>query len=439
MSTANSTVALANKSSVKSESLRVLFVSLTNDVGSERVVGEMAHCGVQCALVSPKGFYCAALAAITRHFPLPAHYGVRFGTLFVRARLERAAREWHPDLILPLDDLSSWLLRCLAVDRKTKPQVRQLLLRSLGPSSGYLAAISRSEFMNRAEALGLNKPLHYEVRDHGAALAAARQWGYPVVVKTEHSSGGVGVSIARNANELAKRLAAIEAGDRLRKIRQPIKRWVYRQAGFRTGPGAPTIIQSFVDGVPAFRTVAAWQGRVLAGASFVAVQVNPEPTGASTVVRHVENSSMNQAVIQMVSALECSGFVSFDFVLEMESGRASVIEMNPRSIGTTHLGRLFGADICGALVRVVSGGRAPMVSPQLTTELVALFPKELERNSNSPYLKSTTVYHDVPVDNPRLMSIYLRRVKKLNPGFDESFLTLLGGGPRNQGIEEACG
>ena len=79
------------------------------------------------------------------------------------------------------------------------------------------------------------------------------------------------------------------------------------------------------------------------------------------------------------------------------------------------------------------------MSPQLTTELVALFPKELERNSNSPYLKSTTVYHDVPVDNPRLMSIYLRRVKKLNAGIDESFLTLLGGGPRNQRIEEACG
>jgi len=416
---------VVGKPSVISERVRVVFVSLTNDVGSERVVAEMGRCGVECALISPKGFYCATLVEVIRHFTLPAHYGVRFGTLFVRGRLEQAAREWQPDLVLPLDDLSSWLLRCLAVDQKTNPQLQDLLIKSLGQSSGYSAAISRREFMDKAQALGLDKPLHCEPTNLNAALAAARQWGYPVVVKTEHTSGGVGVTIVRNPSELAERLSSNEADGWLQKIRQPIKRWVYRRAGFREEATARTMIQSFVPGVPAFRTVAAWQGRVLQGASFVAEQVNPKPTGASTVVRHVENVSMDHAVVQMVAALKCSGFVSFDFVLDPKSGRASLIEMNPRSIGTTHLGRLFGSDICGALAAILGGDRVLSVTAQFTTELVALFPKEMERNSNSPYLKSTTVYHDVPIDNPRLLNIYLRRIRKLNPRIDEGLLALL--------------
>jgi hypothetical protein len=117
----------------------------------------------------------------------------------------------------------------------------------------------------------------------------------------------------------------------------------------------------------------------------------------------------------MTAALGCSGFVSYDFMLDEEQGRASLIEMNPRCVGSSHLGRQFGHDICGALVAELAGSSAPKQLNPPTTKLVALFPKELERDPSSPYLHSLNVLHDVPRDDPDVISAYLRRLTELHP------------------------
>jgi len=96
------------------------------------------------------------------HFSIPDHHGVWLGTLFVRHRLEDAIREWLPRLILPLDDISAWLLRSLAVDTMVSPALRYLLVESLGAPEGYSAAVSRQAFMDAAAQLDVNKPEHRE-------------------------------------------------------------------------------------------------------------------------------------------------------------------------------------------------------------------------------------------------------------------------------------
>ncbi|MGA7658167.1 MAG: hypothetical protein WCA96_15515, partial [Methylocella sp.] len=94
--------------------VRLLFVARSNDLGSERIISGMARCGVECAVMSPSHYFCARTRSAKRHFSIPDHHGVWLGTLFVRHRLEDAIREWLPRLILPLDDISAWLLRSLA-------------------------------------------------------------------------------------------------------------------------------------------------------------------------------------------------------------------------------------------------------------------------------------------------------------------------------------
>ena len=58
------------------------------------------------------------------------------------------------------------------------------------------------------------------------------------------------------------------------------------------------------DGLP-FAPSAPGKGRVLAGVSFVAEQIHPEPTGASTVIRHVENQEMAETAAALTEALGC--------------------------------------------------------------------------------------------------------------------------------------
>ena len=398
---------------------RIVFVSIANDIGSERVVAEMARNGVQCGIISPKGFNCTLLKCMSRHWPIPNHYAVRFGTLFIKGRLRQVAREWLPDLILPLDDTSAWLLRSLATDRSVSAALRDRLEMSLGEPSGYAAAVCRLEFMNVAQALNLRKPHHCEATSLEAAIATAEKWGYPLVIKAEHTSGGAGVVIARNAQELSDR----HRWGLGKWFRQVVKNQVYNLAGFRDAGRAAVMLQSYVPGIPAFRTVAAWKGRVLTGVSFVAEQIHPRPTGASTVIRQIENAEMDRAADRITAALGISGFVSYDFIVDRHDGAAWLIEVNPRCTGSTHLGRLWNLDVCGALSALLKGtSTAPLPSP-IRPAAVALFPKELERDPDSIYVRSPAIYHDIPIDEPDLLFSYRRRLEKANPRFGEG-LTL---------------
>jgi glutathione synthase/RimK-type ligase-like ATP-grasp enzyme len=346
------------------------------------------------------------------------------------SRLKRAVRDWRPDLILPLDDLSAWLLRSFATSRSTRPELRDLLVKSLGDPGGYPAVTDRLGFMNFVGSQGLRKPRHCQIISRETALKTAQEWGYPVVVKTEHTSGGVGVAIAADAEAVSMQLALLRPG-RLQKIRQAIKYGIYRLAGFRNSGHGTAILQSFIPGIPAFRTVAAWKGRVLAGVSFAAEQTHPQTTGASTVVRRIENGDMDQALIRITAALGLSGFVSCDFVLEGEGQRAWLIEINPRSTGSMHLGRLWGNDVCGALAAVLKGTPEPPRQQLMKAQYVALFPKELERDPHSPYVRSDAVYHDIPIREPALIEAYCRQLKSRHPMLDPqrlaSFLDVAAG------------
>lgn len=404
---------------------RILFLALTNDLGCERVVAEMMACGLDCGVISPRDAYCAGLEGLARRYALPGHWGVRLGTLFVRQRLEKAVREWRPRLILPLDDLSAWLLRSLAQDASVSAGVRDLLAESLGAASGYKAAVGRRALMDVAEALHIRKPRHCEAYNAQTALAAAAAWNYPVVIKADHTCGGVGVTVAHDPEQLLAQLAALKSQRGLGGFRSWLKAQVYRHAGFRGEDDFAPLLQSFVPGTPAFRTVATWKGRVLAGVSFAAEQVHPAPNGASTVIRHIDNAEMERAAAQMAAALGCSGFVSFDFMLDPASGQATVIELNPRSIGSTHLGRLFGSDVCGALAERLTGKARPETVAAAPVERVALFPKEMERDPYSPRLSSPAVFHDVPGPEFGLRRIYRQRLLKAHPGLAAEIRAML--------------
>jgi hypothetical protein len=250
---------------------------------------------------------------------------------------------------------------------------------------------------------------------------AAERWGYPIVVKEEHTCGGTGITFARNSAELVAQLSSKLDASWSRKLKLRAKHVLSSAAGFFADPTEASMLQSFVPGVPAFRTLVAWKGQVVGGASFVAEQIHPKGVGASTIVRYVENDEMNNTSAAMTAALRCSAFVSFDFILDEATGRAALIEMNARSVGATHLGALFGHDLCDAFSAMLSG--TPIARPRPTPEAaaVALFPKELRRDPDSPYLKAADVFHDVPSDDPLLMEAYTRWLGKIRAARAEAF------------------
>ncbi len=104
-------------------------------------------------------------------------------------------------------------------------------------------------------------------------------------------------------------------------------------------------------------------------------------------------------------------------MLDEATGRAVLIEINPRPIGTTHLGELFGHDPCAPLLACLTGERTVTASPRIAgPRRIALFPKEIERDPhNLQRLRAGAIYHDVPADEPAVMALYLRRLRRIHP------------------------
>ena len=379
--------------------------------------------------MSPPGFAIAATHFAAVHFDLPRHRGLAFGLLAARFRLEQANRDWHPDLIVPLDDASAWLLRGLATGRWASVELRHLLEVSLGSPSGYDAACSRTHFLELATTIGVRVPVSCAV-DSAGALKAAAAMGFPVMVKSNQTTGGQGVTIARDRAELA---ASIEAsglgrGGLLRRSERAARQFVWRIAGTWMTPGRIFELQQFIPGVPAMRIVTAWQGRVLEGVSFLKACVNPQPFGPSTVVRFLDHPEMEATATRLVAALGLSGFAMFDFVIAENCGGAFVIELNPRAVGAIHLGRLFGHDLCGALARHLGWPAETPATVELPKEAaVALFPNEIERDPESAWLLSGSgVLHDVPWDDPGVVAHCYRRLLQIHPRHAARITQLLG-------------
>ena len=403
-------------SALREREPRVLFVALANDIGTDRLPAALAARGAASAVLCPPGFYCAAVQAMGRWFPLPSHRGLWLGIPFLRPRLEAACRDWGADLIVPLDNVAAQCLRVIATSKAVSPHLRLLLHKSFGAASGYRPACSRSGLMLLASRLDVHLPRFCVSADPAVLLDQAQDWGFPVVLKAENTCGGHGVTIARTADELRAALADLRDGSLKRRMRRAFGRLFWSMAGLNDTASAPPLLQSFMPGVPAMRTVSAWQGEVLDGASFVAERVHPAPTGPSTVVRFVDNPEMAETARRIVAALGCSGFVSFDFMLDEATGRAALIEANPRPIGTTHLGPLFGHDACAALLARLADRPIP-VQPEIAgPPLIALFPKEIERDPrNLRRLHADPLYHDIPSGEPAVMALYLQRLAQIHP------------------------
>jgi len=393
---------------------RILFVALVNNVGCERVIIEMSRHGALCALMSPNGYYCTKIQSLARHFSLPQGGIVWLTSLFVRRRLEFAVHDWRPSLVVPLDDIAAWLLRSLATDSSVTQPMRDLLVRSFGSPSGYRAAIDRNLLMDVASRVGVRKPQHKRIAYPRGDFSAPDDWAFPLFLKTEHSCGGDGVTAVKDRAQLLRELAAKNVRGPKRRLVSWVKNILRSRAGFEASSDDEIIVQSFAPGRPAFRSVAAWNGRVLAGVSFAAEQIHPEPTGASTVIRFIEHPEMDETAAAITAALGCSGFVSFDFMLDDERGHATLIEMNARCVGSCHLGGLFGHDICGALVAELAGSSASQPTEITNPKLVALFPKELERDPGSPYLSSSDVLHDIPRSELALLDAYERHLARIS-------------------------
>jgi hypothetical protein len=320
------------------------------------------------------------------------------------AALERAIAAAQPDLVIPCDDRAVWQLHALHESRR---EHRELIERSLGAPEYYNTLRSRVGCANIARELGVPVP---ETRGV-ATMAAIRDWfdANPgrAALKVDGSSGGHGVEIVDDPQE------CIAAWRRLAKA-APVglawKRWLVDSDPLAFWPplrkGNPSAsLQSFIPGRAGNAMVACWEGEVL-GTVVVEVLSSQGVTGASTIVRVIRHSQIEQAAATLVRGLRLSGFCGLDFMLHERSGIAYLIEVNPRCTQLGHLVIPGQGDLAGLLCARLGAPAVARAQKPVTSDVVAFFPQALAWSPDSPYMQSCS--HDVPWTEPRLVQELLR-------------------------------
>jgi hypothetical protein len=330
------------------------------------------------------------------HKPVTVH---GLGWLAEAASIKTALRRGRPGLVVPCDDPA---VRALHELHRQCSDLRGVIERSLGDPAGFATTEQRTTLVDLARSMGLLVPQSHPVAGRAALSQVVARIGYPVVLKRDMTWGGLGTQIIESEGELRKAwsgargyAAVLRAGRAVVRDRRPrtIIDWLAETPAVEA--------QEFVPGTPANRAVLCRAGRVLAGLSVEAVHT-AYAGGPASVIRIIEHKEMADTVEALVGRLGLSGLCGFDFQLS-PSGRAYLLELNPRATPVCHLAVADGTHLPAALYRDLTG-REPFNTPQpISNRLIALFPAKRRGDGNCAV--PVDAYYDLPLDEPALLAL----------------------------------
>ena len=398
--------------------MRVLIVSLLNPFGLARLPRALGEAGFEVALLSPTSSVTRASRHVVERFAMPP---VRSGVPILLALIS-AMQRYRPEFVIPGDDPAVRFLQRAVETAPTRrwptlpPAALAVLERSLGDRASYplLPSISRTTKLVRD--LGVLVPPVTPFTSLQEALACVPEYGYPIVVKFDFSDGGIGVAILNDEAELREAIEDwfLSRPNTRRRLTMLARRLMLDDLAESWHPeGVSVCVQKHIKGSPMNYCGVAVQGRLLAGFSVRAEQTDPPEMGASTVLRFVQNDALDAAAAALAPALGYTGFFGLDFV-EDASGTPYFLEINPRSTPATYLGARVGVDLCKALAAGLQQREYRPSGPAAAGSvgsLVALFPQEWIREPTGAILHTTD--HDVPWDDPDLVSAYVREAQRV--------------------------
>ena len=316
-----------------------------------------------------------------------------------RASLVAAIRKVRPDLIVPCDDSTVFLLHQIHAEC---PDLRQIIERSLGHPASFPILESRDSLQRLAADLGLRVPRSCAVDCASAAAERFADFSAGAVVKLDGTYGGEGVHIVNSKHEAAAAFrradsdtSALTAAKRAIVNRDPYAFWTWRRK-----TRARVTMQEYIVGTPANIMVACWQGQVLAQVSVEALSCQGA-TGAANIVRRVNRPEFEAAARALAAHLKLSGFFGLDFMIERDSDVAYLIEMNPRCTQLGHLQFPDQETLASALCARLSGRPSVPSLATIQEATIAFFPQAWRWNLGATEWSSA--FHDIPREEEALI------------------------------------
>lgn len=367
--------------------MRVLVFGVDLWLGTPRMPKALKDAGFEVATLCLRDSMLSKTRFADYHYVLPD-----LNPQSVASTFKRAMKDWHPTMIAIGDETVLKFLHNVmqaiekGVDVGLDEEGKQAIRNSL-PLPRYLStSMDKSEFRTLLKELDVRCPRSRVVQSTADALSFAEEVGYPVVMKTSVSSGGSGVAVCHDEDELGL---------------------IYRRAvrmvrDFQQGKGSITV-EKFITGELCSLASASYQGEFLIGTTSEKVECYPEGTGPSTVRRYFNMPEVLEFASQVIKKTKFNGFCGMDFIIEETTKLPYLIEWNARLTPHINLGKIIDADYCLALHNRLHDLPLPTANVKEGL-MIALYPQELIRDRNSKWINS--IYHDVPHDDPELYAAF---------------------------------
>ena len=355
---------------------KVLIASTTWFALPARAAIAFTKANVHVSGIVPRGNPLTKVTSLEGNF--------RYSSVNPLRSLMEAINTANPDLIIPCDDRVVEHLHELH-SRTAVPhgdsKVCALIERSLGSPTGFPTASSRSSLLHLADKLEIGIPRTAVAQTLEDLKTSLREFGFPSVLKVDGTWGGTGVRLVHSWDEAEQAFLQLTAPlPAWEKLRFLSAHDYFPLFDYKKKMTPEVTIQKYVDGRSANTMFACWQGQVL-GSLSVETLFASEPLGSSTVVRTIDNQDMEQAGHLLVRELGISGLCGLDFIVEETTGKAFLIELNPRA---TQLGHLeFGTkpSLINLLSRRLAGDDPD--PGEFVEDTIAFFPHILRSSANT--------------------------------------------------------
>lgn len=344
--------------------------------GAARLPGVFAKAGWEVDVCAPKTSFVAKTRFLNRF--LPRASASQSDAYF---ELSNAIRESQPDFIIAGDDRALKLLHNyyrLAEKQGASAWEIGLLRRSIGSPASFNGLDGKVRQMSVAARAGVQLPAWRSGARVHDALAFSVENGYPVVIKPDFGSAGIGVSICHNEEEIKAAIAKVSGS------------WFASQ---------------FIDGKEFVFAFYAMEGRVVEGFTFYKERVHP-PLGPSTVNQVVDAPAVRKMGERYVAEIGYTGFGAVSAIVR-EDGEAFFLEMNSRVVPMHLVVNALGLNF-GEVLMAGAMGQSYKKTLESGTR-IALFPQERIRDPRMEGLEGA--YEDIPEDDPELLEMFWARVQ----------------------------
>ncbi len=356
----------------------------------------LVHAGCRVSALSPQGHAVQAVDGVTLYRQRP-YLPIR--------RIAEVIRHSKPNLIVPADDRAVAYLHRL--HKSGTSSERALIERSIGSPEHYDTVLSRVRLLALAQRLGIAVPANTAVASVDDMSRVLQRDRGPWVVKTDGAWSGHGVRI------VTSRERAVNAAHGLRRrqqlapalLRLLIYRDPYWLAASMRRERPELSVQGFVDGWPATLAMFCSGGKVVAATS-ADVLARAHETGPAVIIKLVDRPDMMAAAHKLADALGLTGFYGLDFMIEQETGRALLIELNPRVTPLVNVRVGKAGDLIAAAIEVISGRRLMRRNEAPGTDLVAHFPLPDDFHPDDP--RFVGCIHNRPKGSQALVNELLR-------------------------------